>query len=91
MTTTDTTTPTILICDDDPRRAAGWRDKIAGIAGIRSFDYDVVDGDELVTEIEVLSRRRDAARDTADPSDAPSKFDTADIAILDYDLTPMPP
>ncbi len=85
---TEPTPAKVVICDDDPHRAAAWKSQIQNIPGIRAFDYDVIDGERLATEIKILSRRREAARDTATDSGEYSVFDDADIAVLDYDLTP---
>ncbi|MFN3008276.1 hypothetical protein [Mycolicibacterium wolinskyi] len=80
--------PKVVICDDDPQRAETWQRNIASASKRPEFEYQVVSGEHLVDEIDILNRRRDAARKTADPTDQVSVFDSAALAILDFDLTP---
>ncbi|MET9269372.1 hypothetical protein [Kribbella sp. NPDC003557] len=94
--------PIILICDDNPERAKRWTDAVTSMPGTDRFDVKTLSGQELADAVEGLNRRREALRPDEDgngPDAAEARrilagisdaavFDTAAIALIDYDLTP---
>lgn len=87
---------TVLICDDVSDRRSHWKDDLSKIEAIEGWKIDLL-AEDFDAEIDVLKTRQVAARtggqnestgeaSDAEHSDAPSKFDSASILLVDYDL-----
>ena len=74
--------PVVLIYDDEHNSALGIKEQLSGIPNV---DLRLLD--HANDEVEVLERRRRAARSDGPGDDEESVFDRADILIVDYDLT----
>jgi hypothetical protein len=77
----------ILIYDDDPQRAGGWREALAAVLG-KEYSVDAMSNPDFGKEIAHLQERRKAARSSplrvkVDPQ---TKIDSADVLVIDYDL-----
>ena len=81
----------ILLADDRTDRLERWMRKLETVQEVEPFLADIIQltGSELDAEISELSARRAASRRGDERDEGESRFDTADLAILDYDLTDL--
>lgn len=94
----------VLVCDDDGRRAQSWREDIEYVLnefdsgkGAGEAEVTCLEPSDLAAALNGLTQRQRAARgpDASTVKDAAtlqlSQFDSADVLVLDHDLTPAEP
>ncbi|MBF0181189.1 MAG: hypothetical protein HQM03_14295 [Magnetococcales bacterium] len=80
----------IVICDDVPEDAEGWRAELSrilpGAVPDREHAVELCPEDELKQGLQNLMSRRAAARGKSEWSESGTVFDGAEIVVIDYDL-----
>lgn len=92
MTLTPRAVRKVLVCDDDPVRAASWVSQLDDLLAGAEGDFETAylsagDLGEAVGALHARIKRTKAGR-ALDRSDAAKPLDQADILIIDSDLTP---
>lgn len=80
---------TIVLFDDDERRARDWSSRLKKISNIRSsFEIKVLNSDKFQDNFTELQNRRKEARNKKTKQNAPNDIDIdeASILVIDYDL-----
>jgi hypothetical protein len=82
--------PSIVLFDDDNGRIKTWRAKLEAVDGLQDrFEILAPEADQFAQVFESLKDRQSESRGAQEgASDAAQILDTADIVIVDFDLTP---
>lgn len=77
----------IVLCDDEPDTANGWREELEALDEVKeTFDVLVVEKEAFETDVLTLEQRRNSLRKEQAPDTTSTIFDTAAVLIVDYDL-----
>ncbi len=77
----------LLICDDIPKRARGWADRLMKIDSVRGgFDVAVASEPDLRNCVHEMQERRRRAREGKTPGGPKVLFDDVAILLVDFDL-----
>lgn len=83
----------IVVCDDDSRRVHSWAERVAAVVNGDEWTVSALDPTAFAGAFAVLKARKANARGlTAVVSDTETEaiatIDSADVLLVDYDLTP---
>ncbi len=76
----------ILVHDDERVFVNRYAEKLRSVESVRSFDVIALTVEDFRKEMEVLTERQRALRNGKGEYHKPSKFDTAAIFVVDFDL-----
>jgi hypothetical protein len=80
----------VIVCDNDEDRAQGWCESIAALAP-EQLDVEALSPGDFSRAVQALTKRVRAAKaGKSHGDDAAVRFDSADVLVVDSDLTPDP-